>query len=491
MSRRRGNRSLALVGIIGACMAISCFLIGSYAQSNLAWLDRRPLRDRYHVQEVVRTDLAPILNAPGRLESSKRTVIRCQLENIAGTAGGGASTLLSVLPEGTHVKQGDLLATLDASNYEELQRQQVITVEQAKASHLQARLDLEIALLAVKEYRDGIVEETLKGMEGSLALARSDLSRAAEHLNWTEKMSGKGYASLASIISEKFGVSQMQFTLNRQLMAMDLYQRFTQPKTEKTLQRQVVAARTTLANEELRLQRQVDRLASLTKQVENCTIRAPHDGALYYYKDPNARRSQTVIEEGMAVRQRQELFYLPDLSELEVQMALNESVVNRVRTGMKAKLRFEALPDLELDGEVVTVGQFPAAPGRDGEDVRYFMGRVRIVKSAAGLTPGMSTRIDINLARRDNVLAVPLESIRSAKGHKVCYVAHEENLEQRPVELGQETTAMVEITAGLSEGELVVLDPPSSMSNVESFRYSTENHTNEPPNSPTVASSQR
>ena len=123
----------------------------------------------------------------------------------------------------------------------------------------------------------------------------------------------------------------------------------------------MTAARTTLANEDLRLQRQVDRLAALTKQVENCTIRAPHDGVLYYYKDPNSRRSQTVIEEGMAVRQRQELFYLPDLSEMEVQMALNESVVNRVSVGMKTKVRFEALPDLELDGEVVTVGQFPAA----------------------------------------------------------------------------------------------------------------------------------
>ena len=84
-------------------------------------------------------------------------------------------TLLTVLPEGAFVKEGEVLATLDASNYEELQRQQVITVEQAKASHLQVRLDLEWRVLAVKEYRDGIVDETLKGMEGSIALARSDL----------------------------------------------------------------------------------------------------------------------------------------------------------------------------------------------------------------------------------------------------------------------------------------------------------------------------
>ena len=60
---------------------------------------------------------------------------------------------------------------------------------------------------------------------------------------------------------------------------------------------------------------------------------------LYYFKDPNSRRNQVVIEEGMSVRQRQELFFLPDLSEMEVQMALNESVVNRVTIGMKTKVR--------------------------------------------------------------------------------------------------------------------------------------------------------
>ena len=278
-------------------------------------------------------------------------------------SGGGASTLLSLLPEGSAVKKGDVLATMDKSSYEELQRQQVITVEQAKASHLQARLNLEIARLAVVEFRDGLVEETLKSMEGSLALARSNLKLAEDHLDWSLKMNGKGYASSATLASEKYSVSQMEFALNKQLWSMGLYQRFTEPKTEKSLQQQVTMAQTALANEELKLQRQVDRLAKLTKQVEYCTIRAPHDGVLYYYKDPNPRsRNPAVIEEGMSVRQRQELFYLPDLSELEVQMALNESVVNRVQPGMRAKVRFEALPDSSSTARSWRSVNFPPAP---------------------------------------------------------------------------------------------------------------------------------
>jgi len=479
------------IGGIVALIALSSFLFASYAQGTLPWLDRRPIRERYRVREVFRTDLEPVLNAPGRLESAKRTVIRCLLENIAGASTGGASTMLSLLPEGTVVKQGDVLATFDSSNYEEMRRQQEITVEQEKASHLQARLDLEIAELAVSEYRDGIVEETVKGMEGSIALARTDLSRAAEHLSWTEKMKVKGYSSVAAIVSERYSVSQMQFMVDKQLWAMDLYQRYTQPKTERTLQRAVTAAKTTLGNEDLRLKKQMDRLAALTKQVEYCTVRAPHDGVLYYYKDPNSRgRNQTVIEEGMSVRQRQELFFLPDLSEMEVQMALNESVVNRVTTGMRTKVRFEAIPDLELEGEIVAISQFPVSPGRDGEDFRNFMSRVKLDKTVPGLTPGMSTRIDISLSGRRNVLAIPLEAIRSVAGKKICYVAHEDSLERRPVELGQDTTTLVEITGGLQEGEVVVLNPPPPSENVESFWNSAEEDKERKARPDTVASSQ-
>ncbi len=491
MSSRRYKLPYGWIGSGIAVFTLSTFLFSSYAQGNLPWLNRRPLRERYRVREVFRTDLAPILNAPGRLESAKRTIIRCQLENIAGVSTGGASTMLTVVPEGTAVKQGDVLATLDKSTYEEMQRQQVITVEQAKASHLQAELNLEIALLAVKEYRNGIVEETLKGMEGSIALARSDLSRAAEHLKWSGKMNGKGYASMAQIVSEKYSVAQMQFAVNRQLMSMDLYQRFTQPKTEKNLQQQITVARTALNNEDLRLDRQVTTAEGTYKASRVLHSSRPSRRCRILLQRPQSRRDSVVVEEGMEVHQRQPLFYFPDLSEMEVQMALNESVVNRVRTGMRTRIRFEALPDLEVDGEVTSVGQFPVSQGRNGEDIRFFMSVVKLDKTTPGLTPGMSTRVDISLNGRRNVLAIPLEAIKATKGKKVCYVAHEEGLEQRPIELGEETTALVEITEGLREGELVVLNPPSGNSNVESFWKSAEGDTARTDGSQTVASSQR
>ncbi len=459
------------VGVV--VVALFSFLVATHELGAWPWIDRRPIRERYHFKYVSRTDLNPVLNAPGRVESSKRTMVRCELENLAGTGGGGSSTILTVLPEGTPVKRGDVLATLDGSTYEEMLRQQAITVEQAKASHLQAQLNHEIALLAVREYREGTVQETLKGMEGTITLARSDLSRAQDHLTWTKRMSEKGYASAAQIVSEKHTVAQLELALQRQLTSMELFQRFTLPKTEKNLHGQVKSAETSLGNESLRLQRQLERYKLLQKQVERCTIRAPQDGVLLYNKE---RRQATPVEEGMVVRERQSLFYLPDLSEMEVQVALNESVVDRVSPGQHVTVTFEALPKLVLNGRVVSVGQIPllqmAGGGGGGGQpmdtgVRFFVSIVKLDSVTDQLKPGMTAMVDFALSRRENVLAIPQEAVRSDRGKKVCYVAHDQNLERRVVKIGQDTADLVEVLDGLREGEMVALNPPGTATHVE------------------------
>ena len=54
----------------------------------------------------------------------------------------------------------------------------------------------------------------------------------------------------------------------------------------------------------------------------------------------------------MPVRQRQPLFFLPDLKDMEVVAQLHESIVNDVRAGMTAKVEVESNPDREMDGRV-------------------------------------------------------------------------------------------------------------------------------------------
>src|SRR6185437_9687095 len=96
---------------------------------------RKPERAAVTTAPVRRVDLHVSTTAAGEVESSNSTVIECEVEALEiGVKGqrlatGGSSTILTVAPEGTQVKKGDVICVLDASEYDELVRQQQMTVE--------------------------------------------------------------------------------------------------------------------------------------------------------------------------------------------------------------------------------------------------------------------------------------------------------------------------------------------------------------------------
>jgi HlyD family secretion protein len=470
MFARICERLFNVTAAVIALVVLSSYLVASYELQAWPFAEQRSLRERYHLHRVSRTRLEPFLSAPGRVESSRRTIVRCELENMAAAGGvaatTGSSTAIWLIPEGSEVKKGDVLARLDSSTYDEMLRQQEIVVEQAKASHLQAQLDHEIAKIALREYMDGLAKETAQEMEAAVALARSNLTQAGERLEWTVKMKDKGYASVAQTETDKQTYMTMDLQLQRQLGAYDLFKRFTLPKTQKTLEADITTSQTTLDSEQVKLNRQLERLALLKRQVERCTIRAPHDGVVYYYFNSNQRpgSQETQVEEGMAVRQEQKLFFLPDLSEMEIQVILNESVVDRVGTGLRGTVEFDALPRLSIGGTITSVGQIPNRENQRGEDIRYFIGTLKLDRSEEGLKPGMSAVVTFELPSRQGILALPHEAVIADADAPVCYVAAGENLERRDVKIGQATTDLIEITDGLTEGEEVVLDPPGQTS---------------------------
>lgn len=440
-------------------VAVAAIIIG-IALANSGQRRTRLPAERYSVANVRRLNLTPAVTASGTIESSKRTVIECDLENISiGVLGqrltaGGASVLLSIVPDGSTVHKGDVLAVLDSSEYEELLRQQKITVERSRADFRQAELAADIAKLAVIEFRDGSMTEAIKDFERSLALAKSDMVRVKDRLEWVRKMKSKGYVALSQVTNEEFNYARTQFNLGQEEAAYELFTRWMAPRSLKVLEGKVLAAGAILSFERMRLARNLERLTKLERQVELCTIRAPHDGFVIYAND---ERRDLRIETGMSVRQKQDLMYLPDLSDLEVVTSLHESVVPDVSRGMRASVLIEALPEGRIDGRVTQIAQLPTFSWRS--EVRYFDGRVKLEHPPRGVLPGMTAQVEISLGTRDSVLAVPPEAVSWEDGREICYVLHDEGLERREVELGDGTRDLLEVSRGLQEGEQVVLNP--------------------------------
>jgi HlyD family secretion protein len=432
-----------------------------------------PFRSRSHVgryltSPVRRTDLTFKMTTGGRVESSEKTVIECRIENVdmrirgQGVSLGGATTILSVIPDGSQVKKGDVLCVLDSSAYEELVRVQQINVERTRADFRQAELNLEVARMAVDEYRDGLMQQTLKTLNGQIVLTDSDRERAADRLEWSRRMLDKGYLSRGQVTTEEFTLNRLVVTLQQNRTALRMFEKFSAPKYIRILRSDVLSAEAFHSFQLRRLQRSEERLDYYKRLVGYCTIRAPHDGFLIYH---NEEMKAIQIEPGLVVRQRQKLFYLPDLAQMEVDAMLHESVVKDARPGMRALVRIEGLPDRLLEGHLESVTQVPTQQNVFS-DVKYFIGIVKLDAVPKGLKPGMTAEVELVTARKADVLVIPADALTVEQGHDVCYVAHGDEIERREIKLGQATRDLLEVTAGLDEGEEVVLDPSEAASPV-------------------------
>jgi HlyD family secretion protein len=413
---------------------------------------------------VQRADLRLTVKAPGQVESVRRTVIECELQNFQFSShgnvitGGGASTILEIVPDGSLVRKDDVLCRLDSSDYEELVRQQGIKVQEALSMHRRAELDLETAQAALREYRDGTVAQLRQSFQGQVALARADVQRQKDRLAWVEKMQKIHYTTMSQLKSEQIILQRAEFSLAEILRNRDTFEHYTLPDTLRSLESQVATMRSELTFQTLRLERQESRLKKYHGQIEACTVRAPHDGRVMYATQPPGAPP---IEAGTRVRQHQGLFFLPDLGHLEVHALVHESMVNRVRNGMSTLVRIEALPNAQLEGHVISLSSLPDPPRhpRQSEEVKNYLGRIQLHVVPERLLPGMTAEVEIVTAQRHKALVVPHEAVTVERGLDVCYVAKEETLERREIKVGEVTEDLLEVTHGLREGEEVVLSP--------------------------------
>lgn len=455
---RRGWVKLALTAAIVLATYAGVRNYQGARRVNLAALEHVPLIP------VKRADMGSFVNAPGRVESSNSTKIDCKIERVEfrsegrSYSGGGSAVILTVVPEGTFVKKDDIICTIDSVDYVEMVRQQEIKVERAMSDRLQAKLDLESAELGVKEFQEGLKIQRVQDIDGSIALAEADQERASDRLEWSRRMLNKGYVPRSQILNDTMTLKRSDLSLKNSRHIRENFLKYGSVKQLLQLKSRVESSKVRLAAEEQRLSRFKERLDYYKEMVDHCTIRAPHDGFLIY---ANSDERRVRIEPGAEVRQGQDLFYLPDLTRMEVVTYLHESVASRVSEGMSAKARIEALNNRVLEGHVKSVAPLPiASTGRfANQELKYFIAVVKLDSVPTGLKPGMTASVDVLLDRANDVLTVPPESVAFEDGHGVCYVAVENGLERREVTLGRSTPNQLEILGGLNDGETVVLDP--------------------------------
>jgi HlyD family secretion protein len=181
------------------------------------------------------------------------------------------------------------------------------------------------------------------------------------------------------------------------------------------------------------------------------TVRAPETGTV----------TALLTVPGAPVDSLTPIAAVADLDRLAVDVDLSEFDVAQVRQGMSAIVRVDALGGKAFRGKVV----FAALTGTNTGGVVTFPVRVGIARSSR-LRPGMNVSVRIVVARRADVIQVPVEAVSQDEDGQTIVDVVDANGEPTPraVTIGLSSNKNVEIRKGLRAGEHVALPEPEAAS---------------------------
>lgn len=163
----------------------------------------------------------------------------------------------------------------------------------------------------------------------------------------------------------------------------------------------------------------------------------------------------TVVEHrvnaGDTVQAGQELYVLADLRTVWANIALTEAQIAKVKAGQAVDIAVKAYPDARFPGRIVSIGA-----GMD-DTTRTVSARAVVTNSGQRLKPGMFADVEIHTASGRRVLAVPVEAIVRLDGRDTAFKREGDELHPQAVELGETRGKLIEVRAGLAEGDEIAV----------------------------------
>lgn len=399
--------------IIGAgavlALLISYFLLKGNQSSDSADLIAKVKRGPFKVE----------IETTGELEAKNSVKIEGpgQLRNFGIWQVG----MQSIIDEGTLVKKGDWVASLDRSEFQTKYSQKQIELEKANSKFVQTQLD---TTLQLRQSRDELINLRYEWEEKKIVFEQSKFEPPA--------------------------------TIKQNEINMDKAKRgYEQAEENYKIKKRQNAEKMREVSAELRkVQVEFD---GMSKILAEFNVLAPEDGMVIYQKDwdgkPIKAGSQISVWNPVVAT-------LPDLTTMMSKTFVNEVDVRKVKTGQKVEVGLDAYPDKKLSGEVIRVAN--VGEQRPNSDAKVFEVAVEIKGTDLSLRPSMTTSNKIITSVRDSALFVPLETLHS-HFDTVTFVYRKVGLKtvKQEVIVGDTNSNDAVVISGLTEGDEVYLSIPN------------------------------
>ena len=194
-----------------------------------------------------------------------------------------------------------------------------------------------------------------------------------------------------------------------------------------------------------------------------------------------------------------EMMRVANLSNMEVEVDVNENDIVKIEIGDSAKVEVDAYLKKEFKGIVTSISN-SASTALSADQVTNFKVKVRIVKESyadllkgkpsnfSPFRPGMTATVDIITERKENIVAVPISAVvmrtdttatrnayidedaekeeggdkpvvKNEKRYECVFVKSGDKVKLRIVTTGIQDDTFIEVLSGLKKGETIVSGP--------------------------------
>ncbi len=231
-------------------------------------------------------------------------------------------------------------------------------------------------------------------------------------------------------------------------------------------------------------------LKRIRENLHKTVIRAPIDGVI---SKLSAKQGEVVVT-GTMNNPGTVIMTISDLSKMQLRARVDEVDAPLVQPGQKARIYLQTDQDAPIAAKVARV----ASKGTKvtGRDVVTFETLLEVLSDDARVMPGMTANVEIEVARRDDAITVPVEAVvhrmrkdlpedvvsafdrkqgkldlstraKQAQYIKVVYVMDKEVAKVRVVESGIADTRRVELLEGVGLDDTVIVGPYRSLDQIK------------------------
>ncbi|HUI09614.1 MAG TPA: HlyD family efflux transporter periplasmic adaptor subunit [Bacteroidota bacterium] len=401
---RRPVVTYAVAGALALLLILYVALPAGAAKSDITVV---PARGVFLVTVTVSGELQAknSINVMGPQDAQRANIWQMKLSNL--------------IPEGTVVKKGEIVAELDKSEITGKFKESQLNVQKLDAQFLQTVLD---SALTLSQARDDLVN--LAYTEEEKRLAQEESAYEAPAMK-----------------------RQAEIEFERAKRGLE------QAKQNYVTKRKQSVAKTQAAGADLMKEKQ--HLEMYQKAMEEFTIRAPADGMVIYAREWNGKKKvvgSTINAWDPTVAT------LPDLREMESITYVSELDIQKLAVGQKVTLGLDADPAKKLTGVVVAVANI--GEQRPNSDSKVFEVRIKVNESDTTLRPAMTTANEILVAKQDSVLSVPLECVHTEGGVTFVYRRSGGSVVKQEVKTGLINENATVILAGVTDRDVLLLTTP-------------------------------